>query len=72
MNYRHLPDTREGDWGGVHINSGIQNRAFYLLAEGLSLEGIGVSIGKEKLEQIAYQALLRLGEDANLLTLTCK
>ena len=67
MNYRHLPDTREGDWGGVHINSGIQNRAFYLLAEGLSLEGLGVSIGKEKLEQIAYQALLRLGEDAEFI-----
>ena len=67
MNYRHLPDTREGDWGGVHINSGIQNRAFYLLAEGLSLEGLGVSIGKETLEQIAYQALLRLGEDAEFI-----
>jgi Zn-dependent metalloprotease len=30
--YRSLPDTRAGDWGGVHINSGIPNRAFYLLA----------------------------------------
>ena len=27
-----LPDTEEGDWGGVHINSGIPNRAFYLTA----------------------------------------
>lgn len=24
-----LPDTRRGDYGGVHINSGIPNRAFY-------------------------------------------
>jgi Zn-dependent metalloprotease len=24
-----LPDTSRGDWGGVHINSGIPNRAFY-------------------------------------------
>jgi Zn-dependent metalloprotease len=27
-----LPDTEEGDFGGVHINSGIPNRAFYLTA----------------------------------------
>jgi Zn-dependent metalloprotease len=27
-----LPDTEEGDWGGVHINSGIPNRAFHLTA----------------------------------------
>lgn len=27
-----LPDTEEGDWGGVHINSGIPNHAFYLTA----------------------------------------
>ena len=30
--YEQLPDTDEGDWGGVHINSGIPNRAFYLAA----------------------------------------
>ncbi|MGH4010065.1 MAG: M4 family metallopeptidase [Pseudonocardiaceae bacterium] len=28
----HLPDTDEGDHGGVHINSGIPNKAFYLTA----------------------------------------
>ena len=27
-----LPDTKPGDWGGVHYNSGIPNRAFYLTA----------------------------------------
>lgn len=31
----HLPDTDEGDWGGVHINSGIPNKAFYLTATGI-------------------------------------
>lgn len=31
----HLPDTEEGDYGGVHINSGIPNRAFYLTATGI-------------------------------------
>jgi Zn-dependent metalloprotease len=30
-----LPDTDDGDWGGVHINSGIPNHAFYLLAMAL-------------------------------------
>ncbi len=30
--YENLEDTEEGDWGGVHINSGIPNKAFYLAA----------------------------------------
>jgi Zn-dependent metalloprotease len=30
--YAQLPDTEPGDSGGVHINSGIPNRAFYLTA----------------------------------------
>jgi Zn-dependent metalloprotease len=30
-----LEDTEDEDWGGVHINSGIPNRAFYLLATGI-------------------------------------
>lgn len=33
--YVELPDTSRGDWGGVHINSGIPNKAFYLLASEL-------------------------------------
>ncbi len=28
----NLPDTEMGDYGGVHINSGIPNKAFYLTA----------------------------------------
>ncbi|MGV9273694.1 M4 family metallopeptidase [Streptomyces griseosporeus] len=28
----HLPDSEPGDFGGVHINSGIPNKAFYLTA----------------------------------------
>lgn len=31
-NYQNLPNTRKGDYGGVHINSGIPNHAFYLAA----------------------------------------
>ncbi|MFO1183338.1 MAG: M4 family metallopeptidase [Bauldia sp.] len=30
--FAQLPDTERGDWGGVHINSGIPNKAFYLVA----------------------------------------
>ncbi|WP_298634252.1 M4 family metallopeptidase [uncultured Umboniibacter sp.] len=32
--YVKLPNTAQGDWGGVHYNSGIINHAFYLLAQG--------------------------------------
>lgn len=31
----HLPVSPEGDWGGVHINSGIPNKAFHLAAIGI-------------------------------------
>ncbi|MFS1512209.1 M4 family metallopeptidase [Chengkuizengella sp. SCS-71B] len=44
----HLPNTREGDWGGVHINSGIPNKAFY---------NIATEIGLEKSGKIYYRAL---------------
>ncbi|GAA2641084.1 MULTISPECIES: M4 family metallopeptidase [Streptomyces] len=48
----HLPDTRRGDWGGVHYNSGIPNKAFYLVAKhigGFSWEAAG-SIWYESLK----------------------
>ena len=53
------------DYGGVHINSGIPNRAFYLLAEGLSAEGLGESVGKGVAEQIAYQTMVALGRESD-------
>ncbi|KAJ5456629.1 hypothetical protein N7530_011903 [Penicillium desertorum] len=43
--FKKLPDTRPGDWGGVHINSGIPNRAFFLAATkigGYAWEGAGL------------------------------
>jgi Zn-dependent metalloprotease len=33
--YKNLPDTDDGDNGGVHINSGIPNKAFYLTSIGI-------------------------------------
>jgi len=46
--YQDLPNNQEGDWGGVHINSGIPNRACFLVAD---------SIGRAKTERIYYRAL---------------
>ncbi len=46
--YQFLPPTEEGDNGGVHINSGIPNKAAYLTIN---------AIGKEKAEKIYYRAL---------------
>nr|WP_308216587.1 M4 family metallopeptidase [Pseudalkalibacillus decolorationis] len=46
--YRNLPNTREGDWGGVHTNSGIPNKAFYYIAS---------DIGLDKSGNIYYRAL---------------
>jgi bacillolysin/thermolysin len=46
--YARLPNTRKGDNGGVHVNSGIPNLAAYLIAR---------AIGPEKMEQIYYRTL---------------
>ncbi len=46
--YQTLPETEEGDNGGVHVNSGIPNHACYLIAQ---------QIGREKTERIYYRAL---------------
>jgi thermolysin len=48
------------DNGGVHFNSGIQNKAFYLLAEGGTHPNNGMfvtGIGREVAERIFYRAL---------------
>ena len=47
-NYQNLPNTEAGDWGGVHTNSGIPNKAGYLVAQ---------AIGCEKTARIYYRAL---------------
>jgi bacillolysin len=49
--------TGTSDNGGVHINSGIINKAAYLLSEGGSHYGVSVpGIGTEKLGAIFYRA----------------
>lgn len=58
--YKRLPNTEAGDWGGVHVNSGIPNHAFYLAA---------IAIGKPAWEvagKIWYIALAeRLRDNAD-------
>ena len=48
------------DNGGVHFNSGVQNKAFYLLAEGGTHPNNGITvtgIGRDAAERIFYRAL---------------
>jgi len=37
--YRKLPKTENGDWGGVHINSGIHNKAAYNMLTAKDAQG---------------------------------
>jgi Zn-dependent metalloprotease len=41
-NFRRLPDTAEGDWGGVHINSGIHNKCAFLILTSKDSAGVPV------------------------------
>jgi Zn-dependent metalloprotease len=61
--YSYLPLSYDN--GGVHINSGIPNRALYLLAEGLSNEGLGISIGRQKTGSIAWATMVGLSNRAS-------
>lgn len=47
--YQYSPDTEAGDYGGVHTNSGIPNKAAYVVAK---------NIGMEKTARIYYRALV--------------
>jgi Zn-dependent metalloprotease len=62
----HMSDYRviSYDSGGVHIYSGIINRALYLLAEGLSVENLGTSIGKDKTASLVFKTMTGLSNRA--------
>jgi thermolysin len=58
--------TGSADNGGVHINSGIANHAFYLAIEGgtnrtsgLSAQGVGAA-NREQIERVFYRAFTQL------------
>ncbi len=64
-NKRNMPDTYRGkywytgkaDHGGVHTNSSVGNKAFYLMVEGGTHNGVAVpGIGMDKAVLIAYRA----------------
>jgi len=57
--FKQMPDTDIGDNGGVHINSGIPNKAFYLTAIGIG------GHAWEAPGQIWYNALLASNPDTN-------
>ena len=47
------------DNGGVHTNSGINNKAFYLLAQGGTQSGVTVTgIGRDAAVEIIYNTLI--------------
>jgi thermolysin len=55
-----------GDNGGVHINSGIANQAFYLAIEsgtnrtsGLAVQGVGAA-NREQIERVFYRAFTQM------------
>ena len=49
-----------GDSGGVHSNSGVMNKAFFLMTDGGDFNGCNVSgLGREKSSAIIYYALTR-------------
>lgn len=50
--YLVLANTEEQDNGGVHVNSGIPNYAFYLFAS-------NANVTKDKAEQVYYRALTK-------------
>jgi bacillolysin len=61
-----LPPDDEHDNGGVHINSGIPNHAFYLAIEGgtnrtsgISVQGVGAA-NREQIEKVFYRAFAQL------------
>jgi Zn-dependent metalloprotease len=57
--YVDLPETPDDDMGGVHINSGIPNHAFYLFASAIG------GFAWETAGQVWYEALQRSKRDTN-------
>ncbi|MEW9702397.1 S-layer homology domain-containing protein [Paenibacillus sp. SI8] len=58
--YFTFADNRDGDYGGVHKNSGIPNHAAYLIAKKIDEAHIPNWSGKRLLGHLAYQALHHL------------
>jgi len=62
--YQDKGDGKDNDFGGVHFNSGITNKAHYLMAQGGRFNGIPVDpfppiqgIGRNKLGNLVYDVM---------------
>lgn len=64
--YRQLPIDRANDWGGVHINSGIHNKAGYNLLT--SVHQGQQDFEPSEVASLLYLALLKLGPSADFAT----
>ncbi|MBL8775091.1 MAG: M4 family metallopeptidase [Acidimicrobiales bacterium] len=61
--FQVLPNTPAGDYGGVHINSGINNKAAFLMTDGTAAAFNGqtiTGIGMTKVGRIYYEAQVNL------------
>lgn len=58
--YQKLPNTEDGDNGGVHINSGIPNHAFWIFYENLKKKGIGTGMIFDIPAQVWYETAQRI------------
>ena len=56
------------DQGGVHINSSIPNKAFFLMLQGLAEQGLGQSIARDEFFRLLETSLLALHSDINFLS----
>ncbi|WP_177245838.1 M4 family metallopeptidase [Paenibacillus sp. BC26] len=54
--FQYTTNTEQGDYGGVHINSGIVNHAAFLIATGI--DALGGLDGKQVLGELTYNVLL--------------
>ena len=54
--FKRLPNTENGDWGGVHVNSGIHNKAAYLMLTA-KVRGGASALTPQEVAAIFYLAL---------------
>ncbi len=58
QNFKVLPNTRRGDWGGVHTNSGIHNKAAYNVL--IAADAAGLVFTPEDVAAIFYVAVTQI------------
>src|SRR4029453_11961268 len=54
--FKVLPNTWRGDWGGVHVNSGIHNKAAYLILTAVDSSG-KLMFAPQEIASVFYLAL---------------